>query len=62
VLATSGEVAWLPSIALAAGCGAGSFAASRWSVTRGHGAVRSVILGITVLILIWAVWSWLRVD
>jgi uncharacterized membrane protein YfcA len=62
VLATSGEVVWVPSIALAAGCAAGSFAASRWSVDRGHGAVRAVVLGITVLILIWAVCDVFRVD
>lgn len=57
VMATSGEIVWLPAIALAIGCGIGSFAASRWSVDRGHGAVRVVLLTVTTLILVWVVWE-----
>jgi len=57
VMAFSGQIAWEPAISLAAGCGVGSFLASRWSVDRGHHAVRAVVLTITTAILAWVVWE-----
>jgi uncharacterized membrane protein YfcA len=51
--AAGDAVAWSPALALAAGAGLGSFFASRWSVDRGHGAVRVVVLVITALALLW---------
>ena len=60
VLAISGQIDWAPAISLAVGCGVGSFAASRWSVDQGHGAVRVVILANTVLILGWVSWELIR--
>jgi hypothetical protein len=37
---------------LALGAGLGSFVASRWSVDKGHGAVRVVVLLICVAVLV----------
>ena len=42
--AAAGEIAWAPALWLAAGAGVGSFLAGSWSVRRGHGAVRIVVL------------------
>lgn len=43
---------WAPALTLAAGAAAGSFLASRWSVRKGHGAVRIVVIGICVVVLV----------
>ena len=51
-LAFTGEVVWGPAVALAVGCGLGSFLASRWSVRRGHRAVQVVVLSICVFVLL----------
>lgn len=56
-LAVAGAVAWLPAAVLAAGAGLGSFLASRWSVDKGHGAVRIVVLAITITVLVRLGWQ-----
>ena len=58
-LAFSGQIVWAPALALAVGNAAGSFTASRWSVDRGHGAVRVVVLTITVAVLARVTWQML---
>jgi len=55
--ASAGKIEWGPAAALAIGCGAGSFWASRWSIDKGHAKVRLVVLAITVTVLLWAVWQ-----
>ena len=55
--AAHGRIDWIPALCLAAGAAAGSFLASRWSVDRGHGAVRVAVLVITVGILIRLLWQ-----
>ena len=57
--AASGHVAWQPALWLAVGAGFGSFAASRWSVRKGHGAIRIVVLGVCFLVFARTVASWL---
>lgn len=57
VLGLAGEIVWVPAMALAVGCGVGSFGASRWSVDKGHGAVRLVVVGIAVAVLARLVWQ-----
>jgi len=52
VLAYQGAIRWEPALWLALGCGIGSFAAARWSLRKGHGAVRWVVLAIAVTALI----------
>lgn len=53
------SVVWQPAIVLAASCGLGSFWASRWSMTRGHAAVRVVVLVITITALLRFTWQML---
>ena len=50
-LAIQSKITWEPALILAAGAGVGSFLASRWSVKKGHGAVRIVVIGICVAVL-----------
>lgn len=57
--AVAGQIAWVPSLSLAIGCGLGSFFASRWSVDKGHGAVRAVVLLITTAVLARLIWQML---
>jgi uncharacterized membrane protein YfcA len=56
VFATAGQIAWGPALGLAIGAGIGSFAAGRWSVRRGHGAIRVVVVAVCVLVLVRSVW------
>ena len=51
-LAFSGEIHWGPAGALAAGAAIGSFLASRWTVRKGHGAVRVVVIAICLVVLV----------
>ena len=53
----SGAIAWAEGSVLAVAAGAGSFWASRWSVAKGHGAVRAVVLTITVLVIGRLLWQ-----
>ena len=57
VLAVAEETHWPAALALAFGSGIGCFAASRWSVARGHGGVRLAVLVICVLVLLRLVWQ-----
>ena len=50
-------IAWGPALALAAAATAGSFWASRWSVARGHAAVRVVVIVITLAVVVRTVWQ-----
>lgn len=50
-LAITDAIDWRPALWLAMGAAGGSFAASRWSIARGHGAVRSIVL-LTCLALV----------
>jgi hypothetical protein len=50
--AAAGSIAWGPSIALAAGAGLGSYAASHWSVAKGTRAIRRVVVVLAVLTLL----------
>ena len=50
-IAIQGHIDWGPSLALAVGCGGGSFLASRWSAAKGHGAIRMVVLAVCALVL-----------
>ena len=43
-LAILDAVVWPPALWLAAGAAVGSFTAGRWSVSKGHGAIRGVVL------------------
>ena len=45
-------IAWGPAACLVAGTATGSYLASRWTVGRGHGAVRRVVLAIAALSLL----------
>ena len=56
-LAFSDQFKWSPAIVLGVGAGIGSFLASRWSVRRGHGAVRVVVIGICGSVLAWLGWQ-----
>jgi uncharacterized membrane protein YfcA len=56
-MAFSDEFKWQPAIVLGIGAGAGSFLASRWSVRKGHGAVRVVVIGICGSVLAWLGWQ-----
>jgi uncharacterized protein len=51
-LAIQDKIVWGPALYLAAGAGVGSFLASRWSVKKGHGAVRFVVIGICVVVIV----------
>lgn len=56
-LSLSEELHWGPALWLTLGCALGSFWASRWSVARGHGAVRLVVIAITLVVLARLVWQ-----
>lgn len=43
---------WQPALWLATGAAIGSFTASRWSISKGHAAVRIVVLLVCLLVLI----------
>lgn len=51
-LAIDGAITWVPAVALAIGCGVGSYLASHWSVKKGADAVRRVVLVIASLALL----------
>lgn len=51
-LAAGASIDWPPALALAGGAGIGSFLASRWSVRKGHGSVRLVVIVICVVVLV----------
>ncbi|MCK5942710.1 MAG: sulfite exporter TauE/SafE family protein [Planctomycetes bacterium] len=51
-LTIAGAITWTPAIALAVGCAAGSYVASKWSVKKGGDAVRRVVVVIAVLTLL----------
>jgi hypothetical protein len=51
-LAIDGAITWVPAIALAIGCGAGSYMASHWSVKKGGDAVRKVVVVIASVALL----------
>jgi uncharacterized membrane protein YfcA len=50
-------IAWGPALLLAAAATVGSFWASRWSVARGHAAVRVVVIGISAVVVARTVWQ-----
>jgi uncharacterized membrane protein YfcA len=50
--AVAGVIDWLPATSLAVGAGLGSYAASHWSVAKGAGPVRRVVLVIAALTLL----------
>ena len=50
--ATAGVIVWDPALWLALGAGIGSFTAARFSLERGHGAIRAVVLGVCALLAI----------
>lgn len=50
-LACTDRIVWGPGLTLAAGAAIGSFTASRWSVSKGHGAVRVVVIMICVAVM-----------
>lgn len=56
-LASQGAIQWTPAIALALGCGLGSFLASRWAVKKGHAGVRGVVILVCVLMLARLAWQ-----
>lgn len=51
-LATTGAIDWQPALWLAVGATIGSFLASRWTIRKGHGAVRYVVLVVCIFVLI----------
>ena len=56
-LSLSDQLIWIPALQLAAGAALGSFLASRWSVDKGHGAVRVVVVLIAVTVLVRLGWQ-----
>ncbi len=54
--AVEGQIVWAPALALALGAGVGSFAAGRWSVRKGHGAIRAVVVAVCVLVIVRSIW------
>ena len=56
-LGSAGAIAWEPAGALALGCAFGSYRASRWAIAKGAGPVRVVVLTITVLTLLYALYK-----
>lgn len=50
--AVAGEIVWGPALWLALGAGIGSFAAARFSLKRGHGAIRAAVLGVCALLAV----------
>ena len=57
-----GAVNWEPALWLAGGSAAGSFTAARWSVSRGHGAIRRVVVLIAILALARELWMIAGLD
>lgn len=51
-LALEGAIVWTPALWLAIGCGFGSFLASRFSVKKGQGTIRTVVLVVCVVTLV----------
>tara|TARA_R110002072_G_scaffold241027_6_gene399651 strand:- start:4877 stop:5632 length:756 start_codon:yes stop_codon:yes gene_type:complete len=51
-LAIDGAITWIPAIALAVGCGIGSYLASHWSVKKGASAVKRVVIVIASVALV----------
>lgn len=56
-LALSDDLVWLPALQLTAGAALGSFFASRWSVSKGHGSLRIVVVAITLIVLARLAWQ-----
>ena len=52
VFVAADAIEWTPAIALAVGCGAGSYLASHWGVSKGAGAIRKVVIAIALLCLL----------
>ncbi|MCA8950298.1 MAG: sulfite exporter TauE/SafE family protein [Planctomycetes bacterium] len=52
VFVSADAIVWPPAIALAVGCGAGSYLASHWGVKKGAGAIRRIVVVIAVLCLL----------
>ncbi|MCC6672766.1 MAG: sulfite exporter TauE/SafE family protein [Planctomycetes bacterium] len=52
-----GRIEWEPALFLAAGAGAGSYAASHWSVAKGHQGIRVLVLVITIAVLARLCWQ-----
>lgn len=50
-LAIADAIDWRPALWLALGAGIGSFAGSRWTLAKGHGAVRVVVLLVCIALL-----------
>ena len=50
--AVAGAIDWVPAITLACGAAGGSYLASHWSVAKGTGAVRRVVVVIATLTLL----------
>lgn len=50
--AVAGEIVWGPALWLALGAAIGSFAAARFSLKRGHGAIRAAVLGVCALLAV----------
>jgi uncharacterized membrane protein YfcA len=59
--AAADAIAWGPALALAAGAGVGSYAASHWSVAKGSAAIRHVVVVIAALTLLEQVY-WIVVQ
>lgn len=57
MLAAGGHIHWPAALPLALGAGLGSFLGSRWSVARGHRAVRLVVLTISFAVLLRVGWQ-----
>ncbi len=51
-LSLKGAIDWPPALWLALGAGVGSFLAGRWSVRKGHAAIRSFVVVVCVLALV----------
>jgi uncharacterized membrane protein YfcA len=48
----AGEIVWGPALSLTLGAGIGSFAAARFSLERGHGAIRIAVLSVCALLAV----------
>ena len=51
-LAIADAIDWRPALWLALGAAVGSFTASRWTLAKGHGAVRAVVLLVCLALLL----------
>ncbi len=49
---TVGAIHWEPALWLALGSGSGSLLASRWSIKKGHGAVRTIVLVVCAFFIV----------